>query len=109
MAAIFVVSAQPTHTIPVLGVWNTLLKKLGHFVAYAVLAALSLRVTDELRRPHFWAFMITAVYAVSDEWHQTFVPTRNGTPVDVLIDCAGGLTALVMLRHLQRRSSRQSP
>ena len=32
---------------------------------------------------------ISLVYAVTDEFHQTFVDGRNGTPVDVLIDSIG--------------------
>jgi VanZ family protein len=34
------------------------------------------------------------MYAVSDEWHQSFVPTRVGTPWDVLIDAAGAALGL---------------
>jgi VanZ family protein len=36
------------------------------------------------------------MYAVSDEWHQTFVPTRVGTPSDVMIDAAGAALGLAL-------------
>ena len=35
------------------------------------------------------AIVITLLYAISDEYHQTFVDGRHGSPVDVLIDAAG--------------------
>ncbi len=36
-----------------------------------------------------WAFVMTAVYAMTDEIHQLFVPGRAGRVTDVLIDCIG--------------------
>jgi VanZ family protein len=39
--------------------------------------------------------VLASAYAVTDEFHQTFVEGRHGTPVDWLIDSAGaGLVAL---------------
>lgn len=41
------------------------------------------------------AFCVT--FAVTDEWHQSFVPDRVGTVTDVVIDCAGVLAAALFL------------
>jgi len=42
------------------------------------------------------------LYAASDEWHQTFVPGRGGTIVDVIIDTTGALLAACLIaRRLQ--------
>jgi VanZ family protein len=30
--------------------------------------------------------------ASCDEWHQTYLPNRTGTPWDVLLDCCGALS-----------------
>jgi hypothetical protein len=38
-----------------------------------------------------------AAFAVSDEWHQAFVPDRVGTVTDVVIDCLGVLAAALFL------------
>ena len=62
-----------------------LLRKLGHVTGYFVLTILLLRA---LRRARVAAAMPIAIvvalaYAVSDEWHQSFVPGRTATPVDV--------------------------
>ena len=34
---------------------------------------------------------IATLYAASDEWHQSFVPSRSASIVDVLIDCVGAM------------------
>jgi VanZ family protein len=101
MGVIFVLSDQPSPVVPVLGPWDLLFKKGAHFLAYAILALLAYRLTRSMPHPYFRALAITAIYAVFDEWHQTFVPTRNGTPMDILIDCAGGLAALLTHRWQQ--------
>jgi hypothetical protein len=36
-------------------------------------------------------------FAISDEWHQSFVPDRVGTVTDVLIDCMGVFAAALLL------------
>lgn len=94
MGVIFLVSGTPTQEIPAFGSWDLLFKKGAHMVAYAVLYLLAHRATGEWR----WAFVLTAVYAISDEYHQTFVPGRNGNVVDVMVDWLGAVTALVVRR-----------
>jgi VanZ family protein len=52
---------------------------------------------------------IAVGYAITDEIHQTFVPTRNGSPVDVLIDAVGAAAAMAALTGIHRlRKSRAS-
>ena len=81
------------------------LRKVAHVSEYAVLAWLAWRLFLALERVAgplrtgraaalAWAFCV--VYAISDEWHQTFVPTRVGTPWDVLIDSAGAALGLAV-------------
>jgi VanZ family protein len=100
MGAIFIMSNQPKTNIPSFGVWDLLVKKGSHFLAYGVLASLALRVTDGegRKRPYLWALLLTILYAISDEFHQTFIPGRNGMLMDVFIDSLGGLTALFSWR-----------
>jgi VanZ family protein len=42
--------------------------------------------------------VISVLYGVSDEIHQTFVPMREGDPFDVLADTVGVVCALIALR-----------
>jgi VanZ family protein len=99
MGLIFFVSAQPSlPSVP--GRWDLLLKKGMHMAAYGILTALYLRA---LRGPgcddtviRLASVVLAVAYALSDEYHQTFVPGRNGTWVDVAVDGVGilGVTAL---------------
>jgi VanZ family protein len=79
-----------------------LLSISAHFVEYTVLAALlwlALRNTPALaRRAAPIAFVVAVLYAISDEFHQSFVPGRHSDVRDVLVDAAGALAALLLLR-----------
>lgn len=89
-----------------------IIRKTAHFVEYAVLALLAARAFlssahNLLRRQWLLvSFVLVALYALFDEFHQSFVATRTGSIYDSLIDMSGGATALVLLffwRALQRR------
>ena len=62
-----------------------------HFTEFAVLtglcaAAIRWKSGSEAEWPIYVAMVFCAGYAVSDEWHQSFVPDRRGTIDDVVID-----------------------
>ena len=101
MAAIYVLSAQPDLNSG-LGTWDTILRKIAHMLEYAVLWFLWHRALA-LESP-LPAAAIALAYAVTDEFHQTFVDGRHGTPVDVLIDSAGVALAILAARARARRS-----
>jgi VanZ family protein len=94
MALIFYVSHQPSGEIPQFGLVDLPVKKGAHFGAYFILAWLARRALGRWD----WALLLTAVYAISDEYHQTFIPGRDGNVIDVIIDCFGGLTAWLSAR-----------
>jgi VanZ family protein len=99
-AVIFAFSSIPSLGTG-LGTWDLVLRKLAHAGEYAVLGALLVRA---LRRP-LPAFAVAVLYAISDEVHQTFVPGREGTVLDVVVDATGAAVgvlawkALVLDRH----------
>jgi VanZ like family len=81
-----------------LGGWDLVLRKLAHAGEYAVLGALLLRA---LGRP--WvAFGLGIAYAISDEIHQSFVPGRLGSPLDVAIDAVGVAAGVLLWQRLRR-------
>jgi len=41
------------------------------------------------------AFLLSAAFGGADEFHQTFVPSRTGSLVDVGWDCLGAVLALI--------------
>ena len=55
------------------------------------------------------AFLACVLFAGSDEYHQSFVPGRNGTTLDVGIDGLGaGLAALISIDRERRKGARMS-
>jgi VanZ family protein len=101
MAMIFVFSAQPNLNSG-LGLADTIARKMVHFVEYGLLAFLwarALRTRMEARRAALVALLVASLYAVTDEYHQTFVRGRAGHPVDWAIDTAGAATVTLRLRR----------
>ena len=82
-----------------LGGWDLLVRKIAHAVEFGVLGALFLRATG---RPGL-AFVLGTLYAVSDEVHQSFVPGRMGSAVDVAIDMIGVLAGIVVWQLVRAR------
>lgn len=97
MGVIFFASNQPAVDLPDFGFWDLGVKKLGHFLAYASLALLALRAVLNWQRPYLTAILIAFLYALSDEFHQTFIPGRNASLVDVAIDMCGTLACLWLI------------
>jgi len=82
------------------------IRKAGHMCEYAVLAVLVWRASNgaDLGRVRPWPARLAwttwgsaVAYAVSDEFHQSFVPSREGSPRDVVIDAAGAALAVGMV------------
>lgn len=91
-------------------------RKGAHVTEYAILACLIWRAVGSLPRPEpqrwVWAdaartLVLVILYAASDEFHQRFVPTRDASVRDVLIDISGAVLALLLLRALHGRQSRR--
>ncbi|SRR5579884_419356 len=118
-AVIFTLSAQPSLATPSALVVELLrrggwppeayqyvdfgLRKTAHFTEYAILAvliqhALGLAAGWSAERRLLVAWGLAALYAISDEFHQSFVPGRTPAATDVLIDACGALAGLLLCR-----------
>jgi len=79
-------------------------RKLAHFTEYAILGFLAARAFRSSPRAAIYTrwflicVTIVVVYALLDEYHQSFVPSRTASIFDSLIDMSGGLTALLVVR-----------
>lgn len=91
------------------------IRKCGHATEYALLAGLVWRWLNAAhlgnRRPwpgrRAWgSWAIATVYAMTDEWHQSFVPSREGQVTDVLIDSLGAALAIGLIWAWGRRQGR---
>ena len=102
MGMIFVLSATPSIATPLEPLYDFTFKKLGHITVYGILTVLLFRALRlHIRnkgRALVVATIVAILYACSDEWHQTFVPGREGTFRDVAIDAVGTLGMSVWLR-----------
>ena len=91
---------------------NHAVRKTAHFLEYAILAALITgALFDEdkkLGRLFIQAVLIAALYAASDEYHQTFVPGRAGKISDVMIDSAGALCGAAIVTAILRRRLKET-
>ena len=96
---IFALSATPNLRIAQAADLDFILRKSGHMAAFGILAVLIWRALalSAVRRAMVWSLLLTVAYAASDEFHQSFTSGRNASPVDVSIDSAGALIALVAL------------
>jgi VanZ family protein len=106
MAVIFFFSAQPNLSSG-LGWIDHVGRKVVHASEYAFLCFLwwrALRTVMHRTTALLPAWAIATLYAVTDEFHQTFVTGRHGTWVDVVIDsCGAGVLALLILRAQRQR------
>ncbi len=89
-----------------------LVKKSLHALEYGVLAALAwraFRAQGWRERANLAAWTLSALYALSDELHQAFVPGRTARPLDVALDWLGAGLALLVVPYLvkQRRVAGQ--
>jgi VanZ family protein len=111
MAGIFFASSLPTVPKIVRDTSDLLL----HFLAYGGLALLVIRAIasgrwDRLTPASWWlAWLITAGYGVTDEFHQSFVPGRFTSVADWIADASGAAVALgavMMTRRIRSRAGR---
>ena len=92
-----------------------LVRKLGHVTEYAILAALFWRA---LRGGTNWraklsilfvtAWAASALFAATDEFHQSFVPSRTAAMGDVFIDICGAFVGLAICLRWSCRTNRKS-
>jgi len=85
------------------GQWGWIVRKIAHMTEYAMLFVLTFRVIL-LYQPLNLSYWVSAFcclsYALSDEFHQTFIPGRTGTLADVGIDMTGVMVAWVICATL---------
>ena len=98
---IFYLSSQPNLRTS-WGIWDSILRKIAHALIFGMLAWLfwrgvmqKTRLPIEENRDNKWkiklilVIIFSVLYAFSDEFHQSFVPGRSGSIIDVGIDSVG--------------------
>jgi VanZ family protein len=91
-----------------IGLIHAFIRKAGHVIEYFILGLLLFRafrggsIASWNWRWSFFAVIVVVLWAASDEFHQSFVPTRTASVVDVGIDTAGGILAQFVSAFWQR-------
>jgi len=116
----FLLWLRPDFSPEALAQVHFVLRKLGHVTEYAILAMLLWRAlrreTDPKRRAilrlrsgqtlFLSVWVLCAIFAATDEYHQSFVASRTAAIGDVLIDTCGAAIGLVLCIAFRRRKLR---
>jgi len=104
MAAIFIFSSYPADELPDFRFFDYLVKKGGHMTGYGLLAASYLYAFNRRERKFFYfAWLLAVLYALTDEYHQSFVAGRHPSIWDVILfDNFGAILALCFISWRSR-------
>jgi VanZ family protein len=109
MVMIFLISAQPSSHLPNFNWADTFVKKGGHIVGYAVLAFTYWRALEFKGNKRWVAWFLAILFALTDEFHQSFVAGRHSTIWDVMLfDNLGALISLWLVNRY-RKQKRPEP
>lgn len=104
----FLVRLFPQITPEQIDLVHLVIRKFGHWSEYFVLAVLILRAmlasssTVSFLRQASYAVLASSLFALTDEWHQSFVPSREASHVDVMIDTFGAICGAASWALLER-------
>ena len=95
---------------------HLLVRKAAHVIEYAILTGLLFRALrgnfERLSTRAAVAFFPVMIFALTDEYHQSFVASRTSSLGDVLIDCCGALAGIIICgaahRLLRGREARET-
>ena len=95
MAIIFWFSAQPGDNLPDFDWADKIVKKTGHMLGYGILTFSYWYALGMNEKKRWLAWLFAVLYAMTDEFHQSFTIGRHASIWDVLIfDNLGSLIAL---------------
>jgi VanZ family protein len=107
MVVIFWLSSQPSEQLPQFDWADRLVKKSGHVLGYAILAACCWYALGWQPERRWFAWLLALLYALTDEYHQSFVPGRGPSVWDVLIfDNLGALAGIWLAEKKQGAGGR---
>ncbi len=107
MIAIFFFSSRPSNELPNFGTWDYFMKKGAHAIGYGLLALAYWRGWEFERGKKWLAWGLAICYAITDEFHQSFVPGRHPSAVDIfLFDDLGAIAGVVLWESIGNKLRR---
>ncbi len=96
MAIIFGISAVPGKTINQAGLGRESYHIGGHFILFVFLCFAYFKATKNI----LLSFVLTVLYGISDEFHQTFTPNRSSGMFDIIVNSCGALLSSILIWKL---------
>jgi VanZ family protein len=112
MLVIFVLSSLPSAELLYFDWADRIVKKGGHMIGYGILAVSYWHALSYRSDKRWLAWLLAVLYALTDEFHQSFVPGRNASLWDVVVfDNLGALFSLWIAKLLleQKRPDSTQP
>ena len=94
----------PSTSTEALATIHFIVRKVAHFMEYAILGFLAARAFRTHQRWFLISLALIVVYALFDEYHQSFVPSRTASIYDSFIDMTGGLSALIFVSRKRAKT-----
>jgi hypothetical protein len=105
MVVIFLFSSRTGTELPNFLSWDYAVKKASHAIGYGLLAASFFFALRFAPRYRWLAWLLAILYSATDEFHQSFVPGRHASFVDIFVfDNFGALIALWLSSTLIRKA-----
>jgi hypothetical protein len=98
MTLIFCLSAVPGRTLVAIGFKKESWHVDSHFLFYLLLAFTYFKAVKKVP----WIVILSLLYALSDEFHQLYVPLRSASLKDIITDLVASLVAALILWKLPR-------
>ena len=97
----------PSMSLDAIDFVHHLIRKAAHFVEYFIFFLLVYRGVRAGRKGFHWSWALTAwavaaIYSLSDEFHQTFIPSRGASVRDSLLDSVAAFVALLAIFFVYR-------
>lgn len=105
MVIIYYLSSFHKLQASVVGWQDFIVRKLAHFLEYTLLFIFynfSLKRTTKIlyRKRLIYCLILTVIYAITDEYHQTWVSGRTGKPFDIGVDSLGAFFGYLIVWKL---------
>ena len=108
MILIFLMSNRTSLKASYFDPLDFVIKKTAHVTEYAILLILLFRAFYQSWRKKFdinklenYAIIITQIYAISDEWHQSHIAGRTATIRDMFIDFVGVMIGVIIIKLIK--------
>lgn len=86
---------------------NLIIRKATHVTVFGILALLLFKSLETYRYSYILSWFLTFLYAITDEYHQYFMPGRVSSYKDVLFDSLGALIALSLIFFIMNRKRKK--